>query len=54
MCGIAGVVAGTGAHPDQTVLMRMIRALAHRGPDAEGIVIWIVAATLIIGLLAGT
>ena len=39
MCGIAGVVAGTGAHPDQTVLMRMIRALAHRGPDAEGIVI---------------
>ena len=35
MCGIAGFVApgGTG---DRQALERMTRALAHRGPDAEG------------------
>ncbi len=35
MCGIAGFVASRTAG-DQEVLERMTRALAHRGPDAEG------------------
>ncbi len=35
MCGIAGFVAHRGAG-DREVLERMTRALAHRGPDAEG------------------
>ncbi len=39
MCGITGWVSGTGASPDREVLVRMTRAIAHRGPDAEGIVI---------------
>jgi asparagine synthase (glutamine-hydrolysing) len=39
MCGIAGFVAGTGASPDPAVLAAMTRSLAHRGPDAEGILI---------------
>ena len=38
MCGIAGFVAHRGAG-DREVLERMTRALAHRGPDAEGYVI---------------
>src|SRR5262245_45268805 len=39
MCGITGWVSGTTAGPDREVLKRMTRSLAHRGPDAEGIVI---------------
>jgi asparagine synthase (glutamine-hydrolysing) len=39
MCGIAGLIASPGASPDRMVLTKMTRALAHRGPDAEGIVI---------------
>lgn len=39
MCGISGWVSGNGQSPDRDVLTRMTRALAHRGPDAEGIVI---------------
>ena len=39
MCGIAGWVSGNGESPDRGVLTRVTRALAHRGPDAEGIVI---------------
>lgn len=35
MCGIAGFVAPRGAG-DRETLERMTRALAHRGPDAEG------------------
>ena len=35
MCGIAGFVASRGTG-DREVLERMTRALAHRGPDAEG------------------
>jgi len=35
MCGIAGFVAARGAG-DREILERMTRALAHRGPDAEG------------------
>jgi len=39
MCGIAGVLSqgGTGAAVDRGLLLRMSRALAHRGPDAAGI-----------------
>jgi len=38
MCGIAGFVAprGTNGTNDREILERMTRALAHRGPDAEG------------------
>src|SRR5512134_3875490 len=39
MCGIAGVVSLAGAPIDEARLRRMARALAHRGPDAEGV--WI-------------
>ena len=35
MCGIAGFVAPRGAG-DRQILESMTRALAHRGPDAEG------------------
>jgi asparagine synthase (glutamine-hydrolysing) len=39
MCGIAGAVAGPGQTPDREAVARITRALAHRGPDAEGIVV---------------
>ena len=39
MCGIAGAVAGPGQAPDHEAIARITRALAHRGPDAEGIVV---------------
>ena len=39
MCGIAGWISGGSESPDRDVLTRVTRALAHRGPDAEGIVI---------------
>ena len=38
MCGIAGFVASRGSG-DREVLEKMTRALAHRGPDAEGYLI---------------
>ena len=38
MCGIAGVVtAGRNTHVDCDLLQRMCAAMAHRGPDDEGI-----------------
>lgn len=37
MCGIAGIVRFDGAVMDQAALRRMAAALAHRGPDGEGI-----------------
>lgn len=37
MCGIAGCVLPPGQAPDRAVLERMARAIAHRGPDGEGI-----------------
>lgn len=37
MCGIAGIVRFDGAVMDQAALRRMAGALAHRGPDGEGI-----------------
>src|SRR5581483_11401300 len=39
MCGIAGILASEGERPQREVIARMTRALAHRGPDAEGIVV---------------
>jgi asparagine synthase (glutamine-hydrolysing) len=37
MCGIAGCVAPAGETPDRGALERMGTALAHRGPDDQGI-----------------
>jgi asparagine synthase (glutamine-hydrolysing) len=37
MCGIAGCVAPAGAEPDRAALERMGAALAHRGPDDQGL-----------------
>ena len=37
MCGIAGCVAPAGETPDREALERMGAALAHRGPDDQGI-----------------
>jgi asparagine synthase (glutamine-hydrolysing) len=39
MCGIAGCVAPAGEAPDREALERMGSALAHRGPDDEGILV---------------
>ena len=37
MCGIAGLIlSSAAAPPDAALLSRMIRALAHRGPDGNG------------------
>lgn len=44
MCGIAGLIARPGQVPDLEVLTRVTRRLAHRGPDAEGVVIQGMAA----------
>ena len=38
MCGIAGIVAPAGFAPP--VLERMTDAIAHRGPDASGYLVW--------------
>jgi asparagine synthase (glutamine-hydrolysing) len=37
MCGICGVMTRDGSRPDPDVLHRMSRAIAHRGPDSDGI-----------------
>jgi asparagine synthase (glutamine-hydrolysing) len=37
MCGLAGVVSFTGARPDEALAPALSRALAHRGPDGEGV-----------------
>src|SRR5687767_4110949 len=39
MCGIAGCVAAPGRAPERSALERMAAALAHRGPDDEGIAV---------------
>ena len=36
MCGIAGLMMKTGEPADAAVLDRLVGAIAHRGPDAEG------------------
>ena len=37
MCGIAGLMRADGAAPDPARLRAMLDAIAHRGPDGEGI-----------------
>jgi asparagine synthase (glutamine-hydrolysing) len=37
MCGLAGVVSFTGAKPDASIATSLSAALAHRGPDGEGV-----------------
>ena len=39
MCGISGWLARPGQSPDLQELTAITRALAHRGPDAEGVLI---------------
>lgn len=39
MCGIAGIYHRQGRAPERERLQRMGRLLAHRGPDAEGILV---------------
>jgi asparagine synthase (glutamine-hydrolysing) len=36
MCGICGVVGGSGLEPTQTVVRQMMTQMRHRGPDDEG------------------
>jgi asparagine synthase (glutamine-hydrolysing) len=36
MCGIAGVMTRDGTPPDPALLDRLLRAIAHRGPDGQG------------------
>ena len=42
MCGIAGYLNKTGEQINETVLLGMTEAIAHRGPDDQGI--WIEGA----------
>ena len=37
MCGIAGMMRRGGAFAPKAIVQQMIDALAHRGPDGEGI-----------------
>jgi asparagine synthase (glutamine-hydrolysing) len=37
MCGLAGLALKQGMTPDEAVLRAMTRALAHRGPDGDGL-----------------
>ena len=37
MCGIAGLVARDGGPVNRLALERMIVAMAHRGPDGQGV-----------------
>lgn len=37
MCGIAGILKTDGSTPDRTRLGTMIAAIAHRGPDEQGV-----------------
>jgi asparagine synthase (glutamine-hydrolysing) len=39
MCGLAGILVLDGEPPDPLVLGRMGLALAHRGPDSEGLLV---------------
>jgi asparagine synthase (glutamine-hydrolysing) len=39
MCGIAGIMTADGAHPGETLLVRLGEALRHRGPDGDGLYI---------------
>lgn len=37
MCGIAGILSADGRTPSEAVLRRLAGALAHRGPDGQGV-----------------
>ena len=37
MCGIAGIVRWNGPPVDESEVRAMCRAMAHRGPDEEGV-----------------
>src|SRR3954466_4523434 len=37
MCGIAGILNRDGAPADAALVQRMTDAIAHRGPDDEGV-----------------
>ena len=39
MCGIAGIMTLDGRAPDGAVLQSLMRALAHRGPDGDGMAV---------------
>lgn len=40
MCGIAGILNLTGdGRPDESVLMRMLHVIRHRGPDDDGVLL---------------
>ena len=39
MCGIAGIMTVSGDAPDGKALQTLIHAMAHRGPDGEGIAV---------------
>src|SRR5579872_918383 len=39
MCGIAGVMTRDGAPPEPSVLRALQAALAHRGPDGQGMLV---------------
>ncbi len=39
MCGIAGVIMKDGGTPEPALLDRLLRAIAHRGPDGHGSVV---------------
>ena len=39
MCGIAGIVSENPAHISKQLLRNMTDAIAHRGPDGEGVVL---------------
>ena len=39
MCGIAGIMTLDGTAPDGAVLQSLMRALAHRGPDGDGMAV---------------
>jgi len=41
MCGIAGLVHADSGYPiDRSLIARMTKCLAHRGPDAQGLQVW--------------
>jgi len=41
MCGIAGLVHADPGYPiDRSLIARMTKCLAHRGPDAQGLQVW--------------
>ena len=37
MCGICGIITPEGSRPDRAVVQAMAQAMAHRGPDGQGL-----------------